>query len=298
MTSSTANLLDGKATAKAVRADVRAATDRLIEAHGVTPGLAVILVGDDPASHVYVRNKDKDAQEAGFAAQTIRMPADTAEADLIAEVERLNADDSVHGILVQLPLPKGLYDRNIVPRIAPEKDVDGLTPRSVASLVTGEPGHRPCTPSGCIELMDRAGLELPGKHVVIVGRSQLVGKPMAQLALARNATVTICHSRTAGLDEHCRRADVIVAAVGVAGLVKGDWVKPGAVVLDVGINRGEDGKLTGDVEFEAAAKNAGWITPVPGGIGPMTRAMLLVNTLSGAAMTAGTDLETLGFRRA
>jgi len=290
-------ILDGKATAAAVRADVAAATKKLMEGHGVTPGLAVVLVGEDPASQVYVRNKDRDATEAGFAARTIVLPAETAAADLIAEVERLNADPAVHGILVQLPLPDGLDPDAVVPRIDPEKDVDGLTPSSVAALVMGRDGHQPCTPSGCVELMDRAGLSLAGKEVVIVGRSQLVGKPMAQLALARNATVTVCHSRTADLAAHCRRADVIVAAVGVTRLVQGDWVKPGAVVLDVGINRGDDGKLVGDVDFEAARENAGWITPVPGGVGPMTRAMLLVNTLASAAQSAGTSLEALGLKR-
>ena len=294
MSEAGARILDGKATAAAVRADVRAATERLVAEHGVTPGLAVVLVGEHAASQVYVRMKDKDATEAGFASQTIKLPAETAGADLIAEVERLNADPAVHGILVQLPLPPGLNADAIIPRIQPEKDVDGLTPASVAAMVTGRPGHRPCTPSGCIELMDRAQLPLKGKHVVIVGRSQLVGKPMVQLALERNATVTICHSRTADLAGHCRQADVLVAAVGVARLVEGHWIKPGAVVLDVGINRGEDGKLVGDVDFAAASENAGWITPVPGGIGPMTRAMLLVNTLASAARAAGTTSEALG----
>lgn len=296
MIDSETNILDGKATAAAVRADVRAATDRLKAEHGLTPGLAVVLVGDDPASHVYVRHKDKDANEAGFMAQTLKLSAETAEADLIAEVERLNADPTVHGILVQLPLPDGLDPNAVVPHIDPAKDVDGLTPASVAALVTGQPGHRPCTPAGCVELMRRAGLSLAGQHVVIVGRSQLVGKPMAQLALEQNATVTICHSRTSDLADQCRRADVLVAAVGRAKLVRGDWVKPGAVVLDVGINRGEDGKLVGDVDFAAARENASWITPVPGGVGPMTRAMLMVNTLSSAARAAGTSTEELGFR--
>ena len=283
MTEVTGRILDGKATAAAVREDVGAAAAQLPDA------------GDRPhQGEVYVRNKDRDASQAGFHAQTIKLPAGTAQADLIAEVERLNADASVHGILVQLPLPGGLDQAAIVPRIAPSKDVDGLTPASVAALVTGQPGHRPCTPSGCVELMRRAGLELSGRHVVIVGRSQLVGKPMVQLALEQNATATICHSRTQDLAGHCRRADVLVAAVGVPKLVKGDWIKPGAVVLDVGINRGEDGKLVGDVDFEAARQNAGWITPVPGGIGPMTRAMLLVNTLASAARSAGTDLKALG----
>jgi methylenetetrahydrofolate dehydrogenase (NADP+) / methenyltetrahydrofolate cyclohydrolase len=241
-----------------------------------------------------VRHKDRDAGESGFQAQTLRLPAETACADLEAEIERLNADPAVHGILVQLPLPDGLDAGRIVPRIDPAKDVDGLTPASVAALATGRPGHRPCTPLGCLELLDRAGISVAGKHMVIVGRSQLVGKPMIQLALARNATVTACHSRTRDLAAHCRQADILVAAVGVTKLVQGDWVREGAVVLDVGINRGEDGKLVGDVDFEAARQKASWITPVPGGIGPMTRAMLLCNTLAAAAKVAGTSVEALG----
>ncbi|MCP3917415.1 MAG: bifunctional methylenetetrahydrofolate dehydrogenase/methenyltetrahydrofolate cyclohydrolase FolD [bacterium] len=281
-----ARLLDGKATAQAVRTEVRAAAERLAE-RGVRPGLAVVLVGEDPASEVYVRMKDKDANEAGFLVRTIKLPAETSQSDLEAEVERLNADDDIHGLLVQLPLPKGLDSDRIVRRIAPEKDVDGLTPDNVAALVTGGEGLVPCTPAGCIEVLDRYGIELEGKRVVIVGRSMLVGKPLAQLALARNATVVMCHSRTRDLAEECRRADVLVAAVGVPRLVKGDWVRPGAVVLDVGINRGEDGKLVGDVDYEGARQHADAITPVPGGIGPMTRAMLLHNTALAAARKAG-----------
>ncbi len=293
MTEDGARILDGKQAAAAVRADVRAATDALVAEHGVRPGLAVVLVGDDQASQVYVRNKDRDATEAGFEAQTLRLPAETAQADLVAEVERLNADPKVHGVLVQLPLPKGLDADEVVGRIDPCKDVDGLTPASVAALAMGRPGMRPCTPLGCLELLDRAGVSLAGKHMVIVGRSQLVGKPMVQLALERNATVTVCHSRTTDLAEQCRQADILVAAVGVIRLVKGDWIKDGAAVLDVGINRGDDGKLVGDVDYEAARAKAAWITPVPGGVGPMTRAMLLVNTLQSAARAAGTTLDAL-----
>jgi methylenetetrahydrofolate dehydrogenase (NADP+) / methenyltetrahydrofolate cyclohydrolase len=282
----TASILDGKATALAVRETVAAQVATLVAA-GIQPGLRVVLVGEDPASEVYVRNKDRAATKAGIDVATIKLPATTSQADLLAEVERLNADPAVSGILVQLPLPKGLDESEVVCAIAPEKDVDGLHPSNVAALVLGTPGLVSCTPAGCIELLDRAGIDLSGKHVVIIGRSQLVGKPLAQLVLARNATVTICHSRTQGLAEHVGRADVIAAAVGVAKLVQGDWVKPGAVVLDVGINRGEDGKLVGDVDFEGASKNASAITPVPGGVGPMTIAMLLSNTVLAAARQAG-----------
>ncbi len=289
-------ILDGKATAAAVRADVRAATQRLIEGGGRPPGLAVVLVGDDPASQVYVRSKDRDATEAGFQARTIRLAADTPQGELLALIDELGEDAGVHGILVQLPLPAGFDATEVIERIPAHKDVDGLTSASVAALVMGRPGHRPCTPSGCLELLDRAGIGIEGRHMVIVGRSALVGKPLVQLALERNATVTICHSRTRNLADHCRRADVLVAAVGVPHLIQGDWIQPGAVVLDVGINRGEDGKLIGDVDFEAARGVAGWITPVPGGIGPMTRAMLLVNTLAAAAQAAGRSLEELGFQ--
>jgi len=281
-----AEILDGKATAKAVRAEVRAAVDRLSE-RGVQPGLSVVLVGEDPASQVYVRNKDRAAVDAGFVARTVRLPAETSQAELEAEVEKLSADESVHGILVQLPLPAGLDAERVLARLDPAKDVDGLLPASVAALVLGRPGLRPCTPAGCIELLDRYGIGLEGKHVVIVGRSMLVGKPFAFLALERNATVSICHSRTKDLGQHCRSADVIVAAVGRERLIQGDWVRPGAVVLDVGINRGSDGKLVGDVDFAAASEKASAITPVPGGIGPMTIAMLMKNTLLAALAANG-----------
>ena len=282
----TGEILDGKATAMAVREGVAARVAALV-ADGVQPGLAVVLVGEDPASQVYVRNKDKAASAAGITVQTRKLPAETTQAELEAVVLELNEDAAVHGILVQLPLPKGLDEQRVVEAISPEKDVDGLHPANVAALVQGVEGLLPCTPAGCIELLDRHDIALEGKHVVVIGRSQLVGKPVAQLALGRNATVTICHSRTKDLAAEVVRADVIVAAVGWAKLVKGDWVKPGAVVLDVGINRGDDGKLVGDVDFEAACQRAAWITPVPGGVGPMTIAMLLANTVTACARQTG-----------
>ncbi|MEM1448192.1 MAG: bifunctional methylenetetrahydrofolate dehydrogenase/methenyltetrahydrofolate cyclohydrolase FolD [Planctomycetota bacterium] len=286
-TEGAAQLLDGKATARAVRSDVAAGVEGLVSAGGRAPGLTVVLVGDDPASQVYVRSKDKAATEAGFVVDTVRMPATSTQAEVEATVERLCADDAVDGILVQLPLPKGLDSDAVVERIDPSKDVDGLTRENVARLALGQDGLVPCTPAGCIEICDRYGIDLAGKHVVVVGRSQLVGKPLAQLALARNATVTVCHSRTTDLAAHCLRADVLVAAVGVTELVKGDWVREGAVVIDVGINRGEDGKLRGDVDFAAASERASAITPVPGGVGPMTIAMLLANTLAASIARQG-----------
>ncbi len=274
-----AKILDGKATAAAVRSDVAAGVEALVSGGGRQPGLTVVLVGDDPASQVYVRSKDRAATEAGFRVETVRMPVDSAQADVEATVRRLNGEDAVDGILVQLPLPKGLDSDAVTELIDPAKDVDGLTKDNIARLVLGQDGLVPCTPAGCIEICDRHGISLAGKDVVVIGRSHLVGKPFAQLALARHATVTVCHSRTRDLEAHCRAADVVVAAVGVTELVKGSWIKEGAVVLDVGINRGEDGKLRGDVDFERARERASAITPVPGGVGPMTIAMLLANTL-------------------
>jgi methylenetetrahydrofolate dehydrogenase (NADP+)/methenyltetrahydrofolate cyclohydrolase len=281
-----ATILDGKRVAAEVRAEVAAEVVRL-RGCGVVPSLAVVLVGEDPASQVYVRNKDRAASEAGFAVQTLRLPASTAQTELEAEVARLSGDASVHGILVQLPLPQALSAERVLDRLDPAKDVDGLTPANVAALVLGREGHVPCTPAGCIELCDRYGIELAGKHVVVLGRSQLVGKPLALLALARNATVTVCHSKTGDLAAHCSRADVLVAAIGRPRLVRGEWIRPGAAVLDVGINRLADGTLAGDVDFAGASVRAGAITPVPGGIGPMTIAMLLASTARAAARQAG-----------
>ncbi|MEY2746927.1 MAG: hypothetical protein RL112_1969 [Planctomycetota bacterium] len=280
-----ARVLDGKAIAAAVRADVRRGAEELLRARGARPGLVVVLVGEDPASQVYVKNKDKAAQEAGFAVRTERLPATTALADLLALIDSLNLDASVHGILVQLPLPRHLDAHAVVERIDPGKDVDGLHSDNVAALALGRPGLRPCTPAGCIEILDRSGVPLEGADVVVVGRSMLVGKPFALLALERNATVTIAHSRTRALQATCARADILVAAVGKPELVRGDWVKPGAVVLDVGINRLADGRLVGDVAYEEAAARAAAITPVPGGVGPMTIAMLLSNTLQSARLS-------------
>jgi len=285
----TANrILDGKATALAVRAEV---THRVaaLRARGVVPGLTVVLVGEDPASQVYVRNKDKAAQEAGFAVQTLKLPATTSQAELERRIDQLNADPAVHGVLVQLPLPRGLVAEPLLERLDPRKDVDGLHPRNVAALWRGEDGLVPCTPAGCIELCDRHGITLDGKRAVVIGRSQLVGKPLAALLLARNATVTVAHSRSKDLPAIAREADLLVAAVGRARLVRGNWIKPGATVLDVGINRLDDGRLVGDVDFAEAVTVAGAITPVPGGVGPMTIAMLLSNTARAAARAAGID---------
>ncbi|MFN0243132.1 MAG: bifunctional methylenetetrahydrofolate dehydrogenase/methenyltetrahydrofolate cyclohydrolase FolD [Planctomycetota bacterium] len=280
-----ARIIDGKTAAAAVRADVKRDVDAL-RARGVDPGLTVVLVGEDPASQVYVRNKDKAAQEAGFRVRTLRLPATTRQDELLQHVAALNADHSVHGILVQLPLPPGLAADPVIDLLDPQKDVDGLHPRNVAALVQGRPGLVPCTPSGCIELLDRYDVPLEGRHVVVIGRSMLVGKPFALLALARNATVTIAHSKSADLPAIARSADVLVAAVGRTRLVRAEWVRPGAAVIDVGINRGADG-IVGDVDFAAVREVAGAITPVPGGVGPMTIAMLLKNTAAAAARQAG-----------
>jgi methylenetetrahydrofolate dehydrogenase (NADP+)/methenyltetrahydrofolate cyclohydrolase len=275
-------ILDGKAVAASVRAQVAREAEAFRATRGRAPGLHVVLVGADPASQVYVRNKEKAAREAGFDGVTHRLPPTTAEPDLLALVDRLGEDAAVDGILVQLPLPAGLSEQRVLDRIRPDKDVDGLHPTNAGLLASGRPGLVPCTPRGCMILLEHAGVELRGLHAVVVGRSNLVGKPLAQLLLARHCTVTMAHSRTRDLGALCRTADVLVAAVGKARLVQGDWVKQGAVVIDVGINRGDDGKLVGDVDFEAARSRARAITPVPGGVGPMTIACLLQNTLLAA----------------
>ena len=280
--------IDGKAIAASVRAQVRVGAEAFLAERGRKPGLAVVLVGEDPASQVYVRNKDRAALDAGFDVRTVRLDASAGQARLLAELAALNADRSVHGILVQLPLPEGYDAAAVVRAVDPAKDVDGLHPANVAALWSGEPGLVPCTPAGCIELLDRAGVALDGASAVVLGRSALVGKPMAALLLARNATVTVAHSRTRNLPELCRGADVLVAAVGRAEMVRGDWIRPGAAVIDVGINRTAEGTLVGDVAFAEAAHRAGCITPVPGGVGPMTIAMLLANTLLAAQRAAGT----------
>ncbi|MCB9600791.1 MAG: bifunctional methylenetetrahydrofolate dehydrogenase/methenyltetrahydrofolate cyclohydrolase FolD [Sandaracinus sp.] len=279
----TAQVLDGKAIAAVVRGEVKERAEAFAAKYGRRAGLHVVLVGDDPASQVYVRNKEMAAGKAGLAGQVHRLPADTSQAELEALVEKLNADPAIDGILVQLPLPAGLDAQPVLDRLAPEKDVDGLTPMSAGLLLDGRPGLRPCTPSGCMRLLREAGLDdLSGKRAIVIGRSLLVGKPIALMLLAKNATVTMAHSRTANLAEECARADIVVAAVGRAELVKREWIREGAVVIDVGINRGDDGKLVGDVAYAECAERASWITPVPGGVGPMTIAMLLDNTVAAA----------------
>lgn len=283
---SLASVIDGKAAAAALDARVAASGAELSSALGRKPCLAVALVGDDPASHVYVRNKIRRTEAAGMTSLEHRLPADTAEADLIALVETLNRDDGVDGILVQMPLPGHMDARRVVEAIDPAKDVDGLTAISAGRLVLGADGLRPCTPTGCVWLARQALGDLSGLNVVVIGRSILVGKPAGLLFLEQNCTVTLAHSRTRDLAGLCRSADILVAAVGRAEMVRGDWIKPGACVLDVGINRGETG-LIGDVAFEEASRHAGFITPVPGGIGPMTIAILLANTLKAAAARSG-----------
>jgi methylenetetrahydrofolate dehydrogenase (NADP+)/methenyltetrahydrofolate cyclohydrolase len=282
-----ATIIDGKAVAARVRADVAQDVAEFLAETGRQPGLATVLVGEDPASAVYVGGKQKACAEVGIRGFDHRLPADTTRADLLALIDELNANADVSGILCQLPLPAPLDGVEITNRIASHKDVDGLTIASAGRLALGMPGLVPCTPAGVMLLLEEAGVEPQGAEAVIVGRSNLFGKPMAQLLLAANATVTICHSRTADLGAVCRRADILIAAVGVAHLVKGDWVKPGATVIDVGMNRmtGPPPTLTGDVDFVAASEVASAITPVPGGVGPMTIACLLRNTLTAARMT-------------
>ncbi len=281
----TAVLLDGKALAAELRLEIAARVRRLAERGGVVPGLTVVLAGDDPASTVYVRNKERAAIECGLRGEVLRFPAGVDAGTLLEALARLNADPAVHGVLVQLPLPAGIGQddaRRITRAIAPEKDVDGFLPVNQGLLALGEPVFVPCTPAGCMRLLALSGIEPRGRHAVVIGRSNIVGKPMAQLLLAADATVTIAHSRTPDLPEVVRRADIVVAAVGRPGLVTGDWIKPGAVVLDVGINRLPDGRLVGDVDLESVARVAAAVTPVPGGVGPMTIACLLDNTVRAA----------------
>jgi methylenetetrahydrofolate dehydrogenase (NADP+)/methenyltetrahydrofolate cyclohydrolase len=279
-----ARIIDGKAIAQRVREEVRARVDGL-RARGIEPGLATVLVGDDPASAIYVRNKKKACLEAGMASFGHDLPASTSEAELVDLIDELNARADVHGILVQLPLPAHIEAERIIDRISPDKDVDGLHAVSRGRLVAGAPGLRPCTPLGVMRLLDEVGCDPKGKSAVVIGRSLLVGKPAALLLLERHATVTICHSRTADLAAEVARADILVAAIGKARAVKGEWIKPGSVVIDVGTNRTEQG-LVGDVDFASARQRAAAITPVPGGVGPMTIAMLLANTAQAAAATA------------
>jgi len=283
----TAQLIDGNALARQIRAEVSGRTQAL-KARGIEPTLAIVLVGDDPASQVYVKHKVNDSGETGLTAKLERYPAAMAEADLLARIDALNRDPAVHGILVQLPLPRHMDSHKVIEAISPAKDVDGFHIASAGALMVGQPGFWPCTPHGCLRMLDSIGYELRGKHAVVIGRSNIVGKPMALMLLGRSATVTICHSATPDLGAMTRQADVVVAAVGKAGLLTAGMVKPGAVVIDVGMNRNAEGKLCGDVDFEGVKEVASWITPVPGGVGPMTRAMLLVNTIEAAERaTAG-----------
>ena len=275
-------ILDGKEIAKDIRKEVKREAVAYFEKHGVKPGLSVILVGDDPASCIYVNNKQKACEKAEINANTIRLPADTKMDELLALIDCLNADKSVNGILVQLPLPKHLDTDNVLKRIAPEKDVDGFHPYNAGLLLQKAATLEPCTPKGCMELLKRSGINPSGLNAAVVGRSNLVGKPVAMMLLRENATVTLCHSKTKDLKAILKNADIVIAAVGKAKLITGDMLKEGAVVLDVGINRLEDGTIAGDVDFESAKDVASYITPVPGGVGPMTIAMLLKNTLLAA----------------
>jgi methylenetetrahydrofolate dehydrogenase (NADP+) / methenyltetrahydrofolate cyclohydrolase len=275
-------ILEGKAVAAKVLAEVKAGVAALTARTGVQPTLAVVLVGDDPASQIYVRNKKRAADDVGIASRDFLFPAGCSQAELSETIRKINGDSSVHGILLQLPLPKGLDENEAVNAIAPAKDADGLHPVSLGNLLAGKPSMVPCTPAGCVEILDHYGIALEGAEAVVVGRSRLVGKPLAQLLLARNATVTMCHTRTRDLAGHCRRADILCVAAGKPRFITGDMVKEGAVVIDVGVNRLDTGKLAGDVDFDSASKRARAITPVPGGVGLMTVAMLMKNTLLAA----------------
>jgi len=281
-------ILSGKEVAAKVLAEVKAGVAALRSRTGVQPALAVILVGDDPASQIYVRNKKRAADDVGIATRDFLFPGGCSQAELLETIRTINADPTLHGTLLQLPLPKGMDEDQAVAAIAPEKDADGLHPMSLGNLLGGTPSAVPCTPAGCIEILDHYGIAIEGAEAVVVGRSRLVGKPLAQLLLARNATVTMCHTRTRDLAAHCRRADILCVAAGRPRFVTGDMVKEGAVVIDVGVNRLDTGKLAGDVDFDTVAPRAKAITPVPGGVGPMTVAMLMKNTWRAAARQLGT----------
>ncbi len=281
-----ARLLAGKEFADRIKAEAKEKADALREKHGVTPGLAVIIVGEDPASKVYVRNKQKGCEALGLYSETVELPEETTQDELIAKIDELNGRNDIHGILVQLPLPKALrpYEKLVLDRINPLKDVDGFHPINVGRLVTGQEALVPCTPHGCLKMLEMAGIEIDGANAVVIGRSNIVGKPMLHLLLSKNATVTVCHSHTKNLKEICSNADILVAAVGRPGFVTKDMVKPGATVIDVGINRIAPKKLVGDVDFEGVQEVAGAITPVPGGVGLLTIAMLMQNTVDACEM--------------
>ena len=285
-----AELINGKEISAQIRAEIARDTAEFKEKTGVTPGLAVVIVGNDPASQVYVRNKHKASLEVGFRSDVYELPAETTQDELNALIDRLNADDGIHGILVQLPLPKHLSEDDVILRIDPKKDVDAFHPENVGRIMIGEYHYLPCTPAGVMQLLHRSGVSISGKKCVVVGRSNIVGKPMAMLLLHESGTVTVCHSRTQNLKEECLKADILVVAIGKADFITGDMIKEGAVVIDVGMNRRADGKLTGDVDFESAEKKASKITPVPGGVGPMTIAMLMRNTVRAALMSQGVKL--------
>ena len=281
----TAQLIDGNALSKKIRGEV-AERVAALKARGVQPGLAVILVGENPASQVYVKHKVADCESTGMRSVLERYEASMSEAALLARVQALNADPTIHGILVQLPLPKHIDANKVVETISPAKDVDGFHVHNAGALMVGQPGFKPCTPYGCMKMLEAIGVNPKGRNAVVIGRSNIVGKPMAMLLLQANATVTLCHSATVDLAAHTRNADIVVAAVGKRDVLTADMVKPGAVVIDVGMNRNDEGKLCGDVDFAGVSQVAGWITPVPGGVGPMTRAMLLVNTIESAERAA------------
>lgn len=277
-----ATIIDGKAVAREIQKQIKEEIDGLKRRWGMVPGLGVVLVGDDPASHLYVRNKEKACKEVGIRSQEHLLPASVSEKELLSVIHSLNRDKQIHGILVQLPLPAHIRSDKILEAVSPLKDVDGFHPVNQGLLLLGAEGLKPCTPLGIMKLLDSIGCDPKGKNATVVGRSNIVGKPVALMLLARHATVTLCHSRTAQLKDEVSRADILVVAIGKAGLVRGDWIKPGAVVIDVGSNRLPSGKFVGDVEFESAKERASWISPVPGGVGPMTICMLLFNTLRAA----------------
>ncbi|MDH4101153.1 MAG: bifunctional methylenetetrahydrofolate dehydrogenase/methenyltetrahydrofolate cyclohydrolase FolD [Nitrospirota bacterium] len=286
-----AQIIDGKAISTQMKEAMKAEVVAL-EAKGIKPGLAVVLVGENPASVVYVRNKGKACTEVGIHSVEHKIPAETTEAQLLSLIDQLNNDPKINGILVQLPLPKHINEKRVLDAISPTKDVDGFHPFNVGKLAVGEALFPPCTPFGVIKMIEHAGVSMEGKNAVVVGRSNIVGKPVALMLLQKNATVTITHSKTKNLKEVCREADILVAAIGKANFVTADMVKPGAVVIDVGINRLDDGKLVGDVDYAPCAEVAGWITPVPGGVGPMTITMLLYNTINSAKRANGMVAET------
>lgn len=274
-------LIDGKQLAQKRRKEIKQTVEQL-KAKGIVPGLAVILVGEDPASQVYVRNKEKACQEVGFYSEVYRLPEQTSQAELLQLIDRLNGDASIHGLLVQLPVPKHIDEQAVICAISPKKDVDGFLPENLGSLLIGQPAFEPCTPKGCIDLIKQTGIQIAGKKAVVVGRSNIVGKPVAMMLLRENATVTICHSKTQNLRDELLTADIVVVAIGKSNFITGDMIKDGAVVIDVGMNRLENGKLTGDVDRASLEGHDCWLTPVPGGVGPMTITMLMKNTLESA----------------